>query len=114
MADVSKKEIMKNAIDKVKIVDAGIKDKYGYDSPVKSSSDPKNKIYYPSLRLSAKEAPMLAGTDVGTEVTMIVKGCVTSHSMNESTYNNKKDEDFTLEIRGIGIMETGKKVDYKK
>ena len=101
---------MKSAIDKVKLVDAGIKNKYGFDSPKPSTYDSeKNKIYYPSLRLSAKEAPMLTGTEVGTEVKMILKGLITSHSIDESTHNNRKNEDFTLEIKEIGVVETNKK-----
>lgn len=104
--DSNKKEIMKNSIDKVKLVDAGVKDKYGYDMPIKSSSDIKNKIYYPHLRLNTKEAPLLAGCDVGEEITLLVKACVTSHSVNED--ENKKNEDFCLEIKKIGVVSTDK------
>ena len=102
----SKKDIIKGALDKVKLVDAGVKNKYGYDMPVLSSSESKDKIYYPSLHLDIKEAPMLSGTEVGTEVTMLVKACVTSHSLRE--HDDKKCEDFCLEIKEIGIVSTEK------
>jgi len=108
----SKKGIIKEVIGKVKLVGAGIKNKYGYGSGLAKPIDvsPENKVYYPSIHLNAKEAPMLVGKDVGTEVTMIIKAVVTSHSMNESTHGNgNKNEDFTLEIRKIGVVETNNK-----
>ena len=104
----SKKEIMKGALGKVKLVDAGVKNKYGYGpSPVSISEDMKDKVYYPSINLSTKEAPMLTGTKVGTEVTMLVKGCITHHSLSE--HKDKKCEDFCLEIKEIGIVSTDEK-----
>lgn len=105
MADTNKKGILKSALDKVKLVDAGVKNKYGNEScaiPVKSSTD---KIYYPSLYLDSKEAPMLIGTDVGSEITLLVKAKVTSHSLNERT-DSDKNESFNLEIHEIGVVET--------
>ena len=109
MADLSKKGIMKSALDKVKLVDAGVKNKYGYGPDSLKTSAPENpadKIYYPSLHLDTKEAPILSGMDVGTEVTLLVKACVTSHSLRESS--DKKTEDFSLDIKQIGVVSTGK------
>ncbi len=100
----NKKDIIKEALKQVKLVDAGVKNKYGYDSVVKSPSDYKDKISYPCLYLSSMEAPMLTGCDVGCEVTMIVKAKITSHSLNEN--QDKKSENFNLEIHEIGVVET--------
>lgn len=102
----SKKEIVKGALDKIKLVDAGVKNKYGslMNSPVKS---PEDKIYYPSLHLDIKEAPMLSGCDVGCEITLLVKAKITSHSISENP--DKKHEDFCLEVREIGVVSTNKK-----
>lgn len=99
-----KKDIIKGALDKVKLVDAGIKNKYGNEitsAPV----DPKSRIYYPSLYLSAKEAPMLTGSEVGDEVTLLIKACVVSHSLSEGQNSDKK-ESFSLDIKKIGVVST--------
>ena len=106
MADTNKKEILKSAIDKVKLVDVGVKNKHNTlshcDVPCKDTED---KINYPTMYLSSKEAPMLIGMDVGAEVTMLIKAKVTSHSLNERN-NEEKREDFNLEINKIGVVET--------
>ena len=56
-----KKEVLSIAINKVQLTDAGIKDKYGSlsecCSPISKSG--KDKVSYPSLYLSTKEAPDL-------------------------------------------------------
>ena len=106
MADINKKGILKSELNKVKLVDAGVKNKYNTLSdcavPSKTSED---KIYYPSMHLSSKEAPMLIGPDVGSEITMLVKAKVINHSLREST-NSDKSEDFSLEIHQIGVVKT--------
>jgi hypothetical protein len=104
--DNSKKEIMKGALEKIKLVDAGVKDKYGYlSSPVKSV-DPKERIIYPHLNLDTKEAPILSGSEVGDCITLLIKANVTSHSLRESPQS--KCEDFCLEIEKIGVVSTDK------
>ena len=105
MADTNKKEILKSALDKVKLVDAGVKNKYNTDCAVPINSSSSDKVYYPSLYLSSKEAPMLIGTDVGSEVMMLVKGKIISHSLRERN-GEDKNEDFSLEIQKIGVVET--------
>src|SRR3990167_222323 len=106
MMDDSKKAIVKGALDKIKLVDAGVKDKYGY-GPVKMSKpvSEKDRVYYPSLHLDTKEAPMLSGADVGEHVCLLVKAKDTSHSMDESP--DRKNERFSLEIRKIGVVYIG-------
>ena len=105
MADTNKKGILKSALDKVKLVDAGVKNKYGNEPCAVQSKSSTDKTYYPSLYLDSKEAPMLIGTDVGSEITLLVKAKVTSHSLNERT-NSDKNENFNLEIHEIGVVET--------
>ena len=105
MADKNKKEILKESLDKVKLVDAGVKNKYGSDSPVKSSStDSENQVYYPHLYLDTKEAPMLHGSECGDEVTLLVKTCIESHTLNENS--DRKNESFSLKITEIGVVST--------
>lgn len=103
MAD--KKEILKNTLDKVKMVDAGVKNKYGSLSTKPSSiEEQKDKKYYPSLYLNSKEAPILKGCETGCEVTILVEAKIRSHSVNEDEDN--KNESFTLEIHKMGVVST--------
>ena len=105
MANANKKEILKSALDKVKLVDAGVKNKNTLNDCAVPRKDSEDKTYYPTMYLSSKEAPMLIGMDVGAEVTMLIKAKVTSHSLNERN-NEEKREDFNLEINKIGVVET--------
>ena len=100
----SKKDIVKNVLEKVKLVDAGVKNKYGL-APV-SCSDKEDVLRYPNLYLSTKEAPMLSDCEVGDEVTLLIKAKVVSHSVDESS--NHKNENFSLEIRKIGVIYSNK------
>jgi len=102
----SKKEILKSALDKVKLVDAGVKDKYGLECCAPCPSNEKTRMYYPSLYLDTKEAPMLVDSEVEDEITLLIKAKVTSHSLSER--NNKKDENFNLEIKEIGVVSVSK------
>ena len=105
MIDATKKDIMKTSIDKIKLVDAGVKNKYGISSP-KPVSDYENQVSYPHLDLDTKEAPMLTGCEVGEEVTLLVKAKVTSHSLREG--KDHKNENFCLEVCQIGVVSTKK------
>lgn len=109
MEDKSKKEIMKGVLEKVKLVDAGVKNKYGEECCAKPTTLSEDRIYYPSLYLDSKEAPMLIGSEVEDEVTLLIKAKITSHSLRER--EGKKDEDFSLEIRQIGVVSTKTKED---
>lgn len=104
MAD--KKDILKSAIDKVKMVDAGVKDKYGNMESCLKPSVSEPRVYYPNLYLDIKEAPMLSGSEVGDEVTLLIKTHITSHSKNENC--DRKNENFSLEIKEIGVISTEK------
>lgn len=102
MQDSKKKETLKIALEKVSLTDAGVKDKYGFSEITSSSKDEKNKIYYPTIYLSAKEAPDLKGCEIGEEKTLVVKVRVKSHSLSENEKNS--NEDFTLEILKMGVI----------
>lgn len=86
----------------VKMHNAGVKYKR-FDSPVCSSSKSKDRIDYPTLYLSAKQAPSLVGRDVEDNITLIVKGKITSHSKNERRGSDGR-ENFDIEIRQIGCL----------
>lgn len=100
--DDKKKEVLKLSLEKVSLSNAGIKNKYNTlcESPVKKE---KNRVFYPTLYLNSREAPDLAGSEVGKEMNMVLKVAVTRHELNERN-DKEKDENFTLEIRKIGII----------
>lgn len=97
---------MKGALDKVKLIDTGVKNKYGNlnSECSKSSTAHEDRIYYPNLYLDLKEAPMLTGSEVGEEVTLLVKAKIISHSLNDNLEH--KNESFSLEIRKLGVVST--------
>ncbi len=100
-----KKEILQIAIDKVQMSDAWIKNKYGSLKEVCSSESEKNKIYYPNMYLSTREAPDLKGSEAWDTVTLVVKAYITSHSLNDRADNKEgKKEDFCLDIHQIGVI----------
>ena len=102
-----KKEVMKSAIDKVKMVDTGVKRKELYPGSDVSEKVRENKIIYPTLYINSMEAPVLEGCEVGCEATLIVKAEVISCSSNKDS-NGKKNESYTLEIHEVGVVKSDK------
>lgn len=97
-----KKEIVKEAVGKVAMIDAGVKHK-GFDVCAPLRSETKDKKYYPSLYLSDKEAPMLKDCSAGDIKKMVIEVKVTSVSSRDSEHDGKRS-DYSLEIRKIGLM----------
>lgn len=96
----NKKSVLHDAIDKVKMVNAGIKGEDAY-GPISPPKDMKNKILYPSLHLSGKEAPMLKGVNLGDEFQLVldvrVKRCSSSTGISGNDYHS-----YDLDILKIG------------
>ena len=63
----------------------------------------EDRVDYPDMYLNAKQAPALVGREVEDNVTLIVKGRITSHSKNERR-NGTNRENFNIEIRQIGCL----------
>lgn len=100
MDNKSKNQTVIAAIKGLTLKDAGYKppkSKKGLDSPCCTSS--ANGIIYPSLYFNSNQVPDLKGYEVGDEVTMVIRGKVTSHSLNESSEN--KRETFDLEVHQV-------------
>ena len=97
--DNKKRGVIAAALDKIKLHSAGKKVDYGYDTPVKSSSK-KTEVIYPTLYLDAKQAPELSNYEVEDKVTLIIKGEISGHSLNE--HGGKKRENFDIKIKEIG------------
>ena len=65
-------------------------------------------VNYPCLYINTKQAPSLEGKDAGEEVEMLIKGKITSHSINSNqTADGKganKRESFDLQITEMGLI----------
>ena len=105
-----KKEVLSMAINKVQLTDAGVK--HNFPSLMeKSSESEKDRIFYPSLYLSTKEAPDLKGAEAGDEVTLVVKAYISSHSLNDRVDDKEgKCENFSIDIKQIGVIKKIKKI----
>lgn len=67
-----------------------------------------SSILFPSLYLNSEQLPELTGKDVGNEITLVIKGKITSHSLRESTTADSKKadkrENFDIQIEKIGLV----------
>lgn len=103
MATDPKKDILKLAVNKVVMYDAGTKpEKY---KPMPMPSSPAK--YYPCVYVDSKHAPCLKGCEVGEELTLVVKAKIVGHDASES--GNHSSDNYRLEIREMGTVESKKK-----
>ena len=91
LASIVKETIMK---------DAGVKYSDMY-STIDHCPSKKEEIVYPNLYLNNENAPDLNGYEVGDDIILIIKGKVSSHSLNESD-KLKKRESYDIKIEEIG------------
>lgn len=78
-----------------------------YPKPKKIAFAEPVNYSYPSLYLNAQQAPMLAGKEVGGEVSLVIKCKITGHNVNENaplSGEKKKHETFDLQIEKIGLI----------
>lgn len=101
MASESKKKILKDVIQSVELHDAGRKIGPPSYKPLK----PQDKTY-PTLYLSAKEAPFLSGYKVGDKCTIVIKGEVIGQDSSSS--KNHERNDYRVEIHEVGQIHHGK------
>lgn len=108
--DSKKKDVVKVAISKVTMQDAGIvHDKSDLCAPFPSSSG-KDRKYYPTIYLEGKQAPALKDANVGDVCTLVVKAKIVGVSLNEN--ESTKREEYRLEIHEIGKVDKGSGKDY--
>lgn len=103
--EYSKKDVIKKAIGKVALVDAGMPSKFkglmaSCSSPCKED---ENKKSYPTMYLDAQQAAFLSEYEVGDELTFVVKAKVIGRNANES--EDYKCDEYRLEIRKVGKPE---------
>jgi hypothetical protein len=98
-----KQDYIQSAIKKLKMVDAGIIDKYpDLCCNVKDSKKPQKR--YPCLYLQTNGIDkMFDDVDVGSSKKLVVEAFVRSHSLSNRD-GQKKNETFDLEIRKIGLI----------
>ena len=93
------------AIGAIKLQDAGHR-----PTQIKEPAtiDSEDKIYYPSIHLSTKDVPSLEGYEAGDYVTLVIYGCIKSHSVDEND-RGKNEEDFGIDLEKIGVVSKKKK-----
>jgi len=96
----NKKGFLKSVLGKIKMHDAGEKRKK-MDEPVAYKP---SMVNYPSLYLNVAQAPELKGYDVDNDVTLVIKGKITSHSLNERKGGSR--ETWDVEIKKIGVAKS--------
>lgn len=95
-----KRGIISTILKGIKLKDAGMK----IPKPKKGElcCGPMNSdgVNYPSLYLNIKQAPDLAGYDVGDKVTLLIEGDITSHSADKTRTMDR--ETYDIQIKKIG------------
>jgi hypothetical protein len=95
----SKKTFLKKELNKIALHGAGVKSTMA--EPMEVSKPSHNNMEYPTIYLNSKNAPELKGYEVKDDITMVIKGSIRSHSLNE--YNKDSRETWDVEIKEIGI-----------
>ena len=108
MAKKDKRDIVISSVKGVKMHDAGEKRTLGVccDGPASGKSQ-KTRIDYPSMYLNNKQVPELSGMEVGTDVVLVVRAKVVSHSQRDHRNMSKEKrnrETFDLEVTKIGVV----------
>lgn len=105
MANENKRDYLSSVLSKIKLRNAGEKIKKFTGEPVLETSS--SRIRYPSFYLNVNQCPELKNKDAGEEVTMVVKGKITSHSLNQSIQGETR-ENWDIEIQKIGLVNKNK------
>lgn len=99
MEKETKREIISSKLNDIKLHSAG--EKPSRDSVCASSSG-KDNIWYPSLHLNTRQVPELKGVNVEDSVTMVIKGKIVSHRLNEIPGNSH--DVYAVEVLKIGVV----------
>jgi hypothetical protein len=105
MANENKREYLSSVLSKIKLRSAGEKIKKFTGIPVSETSS--SRMRYPSFYLNANQCPELKNKDVSEEITMVVKGKITSHSLNQSIQGESR-ENWDIEVQKIGLVNKNK------
>jgi len=102
MQNKEKNAILVSTVKNVKMQDAGEKRSSTRDVPCCSSlSD--DKISYPSMYLNTKQVPTIKGMEVEDEITLVIRGKITGHSLREDFKDSH--ENYDISIKEIGILD---------
>ena len=100
MTNEKKQGFIKSVLGNIKMHDAGEKRKK-MDEPMVYKAP---MVSYPSLYLNVGQAPELKGYDVDNDVTLVIKGKITSHSLSERKDGSR--ETWDVEIKEIGVTKS--------
>ena len=98
-----KNSILRGQVGKIKLKSAGISEKEKYPSPLSKPVE-QERILYPTIHLSSKEAPDLHGYSTNDQIMLIVEGKIKTHSVNKNS-DGLDEENFTFEIHKIGCVD---------
>lgn len=112
LKDKSKKnKLVSDILKSVKLKDAGYKPPKPKKADLCCGPIGGEGISYPSLYINSKNAPELIGSEVEEEVLLLIKGKITSHSLDERKGNSR--ETWDIQIKEIGNLSKNPS-DYKK
>jgi len=111
IANKEKRKVASDAIKNIKMHSAGYKIPKPKKSELATCYAPGSSdgIDYPSMYLNSKNVPELKGYDVEDGVLLLIKGKVTSHSLDERRGN--KRETWDIEIKEIACLNKKEKKD---
>ena len=104
MENKDKRKVVSDILKGVKMHNAGYtppKPKKGEDMCYGPSMS--DGVIYPSLYINSKNAPELKGYDVEDEVLLLIKGKITSHSLDERRGSNSR-ETWDIQINEIACL----------
>jgi hypothetical protein len=113
MEKTEKRKIVSDIIKNVKLHNAGYKPpKRKKNEDMCCAPDMSNGVIYPSLYINSKNAPELKGYDAESEVLLLVKGKITSHSLNENMGESR--ETWDIQIKEIACLNKKEKEDKEE
>jgi len=98
-----KRDMVYGALDKIKMKSAGMKIPKPKKGDLCCFGDDEG-VRYPNLYIDIKQAPDLAGYDVGDVMTFVMEGEIVSHTADKSKTRDR--ENFEIKILKIGCNGT--------
>jgi hypothetical protein len=102
LEDKDKRTVVSNILKEVKLHNAGYTPPKPKKSELASCGMYGNGVSYPSLYLNVKNAPEMKGYEAGEEVLLLVKGDITSHSLDERKDNSR--ETWDIQIKELACL----------
>lgn len=98
---MGKKEILKNKLEKIKMLDMG-QDRDAYYGISTSEPVKKGEKYYPTIHLDLKKSDFGKDLDVGERRKFIIDGMLKSKSISSDS-SGKNSSHLCIEIKKMGM-----------